>query len=62
MHPTPQLTIEVDDGVELLFACPVEGCGRRAAARSGGGSRPSSAAATTGAGPARAIPGMRGWV
>ena len=29
MHPTHQLTIEADDGVEVLFACTVEGCGRR---------------------------------
>jgi hypothetical protein len=29
MNPTHPLTIEADDGVEVLFACPVEGCGRR---------------------------------
>jgi hypothetical protein len=29
MHPTHQLTIEADDGVEVLFACTVEGCGRQ---------------------------------
>jgi hypothetical protein len=29
MHPTHPLTIEADDGVEVLFACTVEGCGRR---------------------------------
>jgi hypothetical protein len=29
MHPTHPLTIEADDGVEVLFVCPVEGCGRR---------------------------------
>jgi hypothetical protein len=29
MNPTHPLTIEADDGVDVLFACPVEGCGRR---------------------------------
>jgi hypothetical protein len=29
MNPTHPLTVEADDGVEVLFACPVEGCGRR---------------------------------
>jgi hypothetical protein len=29
MHPTHPLRIEADDGVEVLFVCPVEGCGRR---------------------------------
>lgn len=29
MHPTHPLAIEADDGVEVLFVCPVEGCGRR---------------------------------
>ena len=27
LHP---LTIEADDGMDVLFVCPVDGCGRRA--------------------------------
>jgi hypothetical protein len=30
------LTIEADDGMDVLFACPVEGCGRRLVVRRSG--------------------------
>jgi hypothetical protein len=36
MNPTHQLTIEADDGLDVLFVCPVESCGRRVVARRSG--------------------------
>jgi hypothetical protein len=37
MNPVHRLTIEADDGRDVLFACPVEGCGRRLVVRRSGG-------------------------
>lgn len=31
-----QLTAEADDGLDVLFVCPVEGCGRRVVVRRSG--------------------------
>jgi hypothetical protein len=36
MNELHHLTIEADDGMDVLFACPVEGCGRRVVARRSG--------------------------
>ncbi len=36
MNELHHLTIEADDGTDVLFACPVEGCGRRVVARRSG--------------------------
>ena len=37
MNPQHGMTIEVDNGAELLFACGHEGCGRRLVLRRSGG-------------------------
>jgi hypothetical protein len=37
MNPVHRLTIEADDGRDVLLACPVEGCGRRLVVRRSGG-------------------------
>jgi hypothetical protein len=36
MNPVHHLTIEADDGMDVLFACPVQGCGRRVIVRRSG--------------------------
>ena len=36
MNPVHELTVEADDGLDVLFACPVEGCGRRVVVRRSG--------------------------
>jgi hypothetical protein len=36
MDPVHHLTIEADDGLDVLFVCPVEGCGRRVVVRRSG--------------------------
>jgi hypothetical protein len=36
MNGLHHLTIEADDGTDVLFACPVEGCGRRVVVRRSG--------------------------
>src|SRR5437773_11133904 len=36
MNPVHHLTIEADDGMDVLLVCPVEGCGRRVVARRSG--------------------------
>lgn len=36
MNPVHHLTIEADDGLDVLFACPVEGCRRRVVVRRSG--------------------------
>jgi len=36
MNPTHHLTIEADDGLDVLFVCPVEDCGRQVVARRSG--------------------------
>jgi hypothetical protein len=36
MNQLHHLTIEADDGMDVLFACPVEGCGRRVVVRRSG--------------------------
>lgn len=36
MDELHELTIESDDGTDVLFACPVEGCGRRVVVRRSG--------------------------
>jgi hypothetical protein len=33
MNPVHRLGIEADDGRDVLFVCPVEGCGRRVVVR-----------------------------
>jgi hypothetical protein len=37
MNPVHHLTIEAEDGADVLFVCPVEGCGRRVMVRRSGG-------------------------
>ena len=37
MNPVHHTTVEADDGVDVLFVCPVEGCGRRLVIRRSGG-------------------------
>ena len=37
MNAQHGMTLEVDNGAELLFACPHEGCGRRLVLRRSGG-------------------------
>jgi hypothetical protein len=37
MNPQHQMTIEGDNGEELLFVCPHEGCGRRLVLKRSGG-------------------------
>jgi hypothetical protein len=36
MYPTHQVRIEADDGVDVLFVCEDEGCGRRVIVRRSG--------------------------
>ena len=36
MNPVHELTVEADDGMDVLFVCPVEGCGRRVVVRRSG--------------------------
>lgn len=36
-EPTHYMQVEVDDGHDILFACPEVGCGRRFLLRRGGG-------------------------
>jgi hypothetical protein len=36
MDPMHHFRIEADDGLDVLFGCPVEGCGRRVVARRSG--------------------------
>jgi hypothetical protein len=36
MSPMHHLTTEGDDGLDVLLACPVEGCGRRVMVRRSG--------------------------
>jgi len=36
MNPVHHLTIEADDGMDVLFVCPVQGCGRRVVVRRSG--------------------------
>ena len=36
MDPVHHLTVEADDGLDVLFACPIEGCGRRVVVRRSG--------------------------
>ena len=36
MNELHHLTIEADDGMDVLFVCPVDGCGRRVVARRSG--------------------------
>jgi hypothetical protein len=37
MNPQHRMFLESDNGEELLFACPHEGCGRRLVLRRSGG-------------------------
>ncbi len=37
MNPVHHVRIEADDGEDVLFVCPVEGCGRRVVVRRSGG-------------------------
>ena len=37
MNPVHHVRIEADDGEDVLFVCPVEGCGRRLVVRRSGG-------------------------
>ena len=37
MNPQHRMTLEMDNGDELLFACPHEGCGRRLVLKRSGG-------------------------
>jgi hypothetical protein len=37
MNPVHHLTIEADDGADVLFVCSVESCGRRVVVRRSGG-------------------------
>ena len=37
MNPVHHLTIEADDGADVLFVCPVGSCGRRVIVRRSGG-------------------------
>lgn len=37
MYPTHQVRIEADDGVDVLFVCEEESCGRRVIVRRSGG-------------------------
>jgi len=37
MNPVHRLTIEADDGVEVVFVCPVESCARRVVVKRSGG-------------------------
>jgi hypothetical protein len=36
MNELHHLTIEADDGMDVLFVCPVDGCGRRVVVRRSG--------------------------
>jgi hypothetical protein len=36
MDPVHHLTIEADNGMDVLFVCPAEGCGRRVVVRRSG--------------------------
>jgi hypothetical protein len=36
MNPVHELTVEADDGMDVLFVCPDEGCGRRVVVRRSG--------------------------
>ena len=36
MNELHHLTMEADDGMDVLFVCPVEGCGRRVVVRRSG--------------------------
>jgi hypothetical protein len=37
MHPQHRMTLEADNGAELLFVCRHEGCGRRLVLKRSGG-------------------------
>ena len=37
MYPKHRMNLEADNGGELLFACPHEGCGRRLVLKRSGG-------------------------
>lgn len=37
MNPQHRMTLDSDNGTELLFACPHEGCGRRLVLKRSGG-------------------------
>jgi hypothetical protein len=36
MNPVHHLTVDADDGMDVLLVCPVEGCGRRVVVRRSG--------------------------
>jgi ABC-type iron transport system FetAB ATPase subunit len=36
MNELHHVTVEADDGMDILFVCPVEGCGRRVVLRRSG--------------------------